>query len=539
LTSEDKEVEYILKEVRTRKGIYWNLGKGLCELYFLFQCFLQPFFHFVHIHPNVPIFIYERPIMPPDNLKNEHEKLLAKYQLTNEKINNILKEKKSLPIEKMFFDYTDEEIIATTQLLPSYKDINGVKKFNDFHKGRVNYQNGKRVTVFQPKEYDRTCYIVGSCVGLMTQIDEHTSASWLQKMFNEAGKRIRVENYHACVFFRHEETINILFNIPVKDNDIVIFELHEPIWSIAKNYAIYNKVILKTGELFYKPHKYGEVFFECFYGSHYNGNGAHELADELFAHIVRKNYFDGVNNFELYKGLIPENYKPINQYGTPRNQSENINLSTENISELISYKTILTQTHEKLFGKIGSIVMNCNPFTLGHRYLIEWAANQVKHLYIFAVEEDKSIFPFADRFELIKKGTADLPNVTVLPSGKFIISSITFQDYFNKAELQDRTVDPSMDISLFGKEIAPVLNIKVRFAGEEPLDKVTKQYNDTMRQILPDYGIEFVEIPRKEFNGEAISASRVRKLLEEKKFDEIEKLVPATTLEYLLKFSKC
>jgi [citrate (pro-3S)-lyase] ligase len=188
------------------------------------------------------------------------------------------------------------------------------------------------------------------------------------------------------------------------------------------------------------------------------------------------------------------------------------------------------QVHRK---DIGAIVMNCNPFTLGHRYLIEYSACKVEHLYIFVVEEDKSIFPFADRIELVRQGTADLPNVTVLPSGKFIISSLTFVDYFNKSEIQDRTIDPSQDVTLFATEIAPALGINIRFAGEEPLDLITKQYNDAMARILPQHGIEFEAIPRKENNGEVISASRVRALLEKRDFDQIEKLVPITTLKYL------
>ena len=259
----------------------------------------------------------------------------------------------------------------------------------------------------------------------------------------------------------------------------------------------------------------GEVFVDL---SHLNSEGYKKIAECLF------------DTFEK-NGLLSGEYKSENM---PDLNIENIfDLSSEYADELHNYKTMLSQTHSQIFGRVGSIVMNCNPFTLGHRYLIEYAASQVRHLYVFAVEEDKSIFPFADRFELIKAGTADLPNVTVLPSGKFIISSLTFQDYFNKGELQDRAIDPSMDITLFAKEIAPMLNIIVRFVGEEPLDKITKQYNDTMRRILPSYGIEFVEIPRKEYDGQVISASRVRKLLDERNFDDIAKIVPATTLSYL------
>ena len=178
--------------------------------------------------------------------------------------------------------------------------------------------------------------------------------------------------------------------------------------------------------------------------------------------------------------------------------------------------------------------MNCNPFTLGHRYLIEYAAQRVEHLYIFAVEENKSFFSFEDRIALIKAGTADLPNVTVLPSGRFIISSLTFTDYFGKKELQDKTIDPSLDVSLFGKYIAPSLGITVRFVGEEPLDKVTMQYNEAMKKILPEYGVDFIQIPRKESDCEVISASRVRKYLEEQNFAENKKIVPNTTYQYLL-----
>lgn len=109
--------------------------------------------------------------------------------------------------------------------------------------------------------------------------------------------------------------------------------------------------------------------------------------------------------------------------------------------------------------------MNCNPFILRHRYLIEYESECVERLYVFVVEEDRSVFPFTDRIELVRKGTSDLKNVTVLPSGKFIISSLIFEEYFNKSLLQESTVDPSMDVELFGKEIAPALGITVRFAG--------------------------------------------------------------------------
>jgi [citrate (pro-3S)-lyase] ligase len=232
-------------------------------------------------------------------------------------------------------------------------------------------------------------------------------------------------------------------------------------------------------------------------------------------------------------GIPPDRVVATTAYVSPQ---------TPYAKELAAYKAFLKQTSEAAVGRIGAVVMNCNPFTLGHRWLVEYAVQQVKRLYLFAVEEDKSVFPFADRFELIKQGVADLPNVTVLPSGKFIISSLTFTDYFNKSELQDRVIDPTQDVRLFAEEIAPMLNITVRFAGEEPLDNVTRQYNEAMRRILPEYGIGFEEIERKEAEGEVVSASRVRALLETGAFEEVvaqlERLVPRTTLEYLERRAK-
>ena len=154
-------------------------------------------------------------------------------------------------------------------------------------------------------------------------------------------------------------------------------------------------------------------------------------------------------------------------------------------------------------------------------------------LYVFLVEEDRSEFPFADRIELVKRGVSHLPNVEVMPSRKFIISQTTFSGYFNKASLQDAVVNSSEDVEIFGREIAPTLGITIRFAGEKPTDNVTRQYNETMRAVLPRYGVEFREIPRKTFNDESISASKIRAAIKVGDVDKIKSLVPATTFEYL------
>lgn len=190
---------------------------------------------------------------------------------------------------------------------------------------------------------------------------------------------------------------------------------------------------------------------------------------------------------------------------------------------------------EKVSGvkKSGAIVMNCNPFTKGHRYLIEESAKKVDVLYIFVVEENKSYFSFEDRMEMVRLGVSDLRNVVVIPSGKYIISSETFPGYFEKDENNDLEIDATQDLDLFGGVIAKEFEITVRFAGDEPEDAVTRQYNQQMKSILPVYGVEFMEIPRKEIEGKVISASSVRKYIKKQEYEKIQELVLPQNYEYL------
>jgi [citrate (pro-3S)-lyase] ligase len=182
----------------------------------------------------------------------------------------------------------------------------------------------------------------------------------------------------------------------------------------------------------------------------------------------------------------------------------------------------------------GAIVMNCNPFTKGHRYLIEKALEQVDVLYIFVVEEDKSQYSFKRRFEMVKQGTEDLQEqIYVIPSGKYVISKDTFSQYFDKEKEITEIQDMEYDVGIFCEAVCRVFGITKRFVGTEPFDKVTKKYNETMSIILPEYGIEFVEIPRLEIDGEVISASKVRGQLKHSMWD-ISDLVPESTRELLM-----
>lgn len=184
-------------------------------------------------------------------------------------------------------------------------------------------------------------------------------------------------------------------------------------------------------------------------------------------------------------------------------------------------------------GVVGAAVMNCNPFTKGHRYLIETAAKECERLYIFVLSEDKSYFSAEDRMAMVKLGTADLDNVTVLPTGPYLISSATFPTYFLKDRENAEQIHCLLDIEVFCNYYAPKFGITRRYVGTEPLSPMTNQYNDALREFLPEKGISFHEIRRLEQSETPVSASGVRAALEAGNFEKLKKLVPETTYEYL------
>ena len=182
-------------------------------------------------------------------------------------------------------------------------------------------------------------------------------------------------------------------------------------------------------------------------------------------------------------------------------------------------------------GIIGAVVMNCNPMTLGHRYLIEQAAAQCDYLYLFVVSEDRSAVPAADRRAIVEEATRDLTHVRVVSTDRYLISSATFPDYFLKDKSRSGEVWTNLDIAVFCRA-AKELGITRRFVGSEPFCPVTGAYNAAMAASLPGEGVELVEIKRMEQNGTAISATEVRKLVAEGRVEDMKKIVPEATARY-------
>lgn len=187
----------------------------------------------------------------------------------------------------------------------------------------------------------------------------------------------------------------------------------------------------------------------------------------------------------------------------------------------------------KVDGLVSAIVANCNPFTYGHRYLVETAAKASALVHLFILSADKSRFTAADRMAMVKAGVADLSNVIVHPTSDYLISAATFPSYFIKDKIQAEGINCTLDLTVFAECFAKPLAITRRYVGTEPTDPVTLAYNRQMQAVLPAFGIEVVEVPRLERDGVAVSASRIRKLLDEGRLDEIETLAPPTTYAFL------
>jgi len=178
------------------------------------------------------------------------------------------------------------------------------------------------------------------------------------------------------------------------------------------------------------------------------------------------------------------------------------------------------------------LVMNCNPFTKGHRYLVEKASSESEWVWLLVVQEDLSVFPFEHRFELICEGTKDLKNVCVIPGGEYVISSVTFPSYFTRDE-NLAAAQGAMDAAIFAEVIAPALRVKRRFVGTEPTSKSTNLYNRALQERLPPKGIEVIEIERVAVDGTVVSASKVRESIKNDDWDEVKKMVPDSTYRYL------
>lgn len=267
----------------------------------------------------------------------------------------------------------------------------------------------------------------------------------------------------------------------------------------------------------------------CMAVSHeHQGEG---LMNEVVSHLVQYEYDRKIYNLFLYtKCNSAKFFGDLGFYEIVRIEDQIVFM--ENWKNGFSdYLAELAKTKRE-GEKIAALVLNANPFTLGHQFLVEKAASENDVLHIFIVSEDASLVPFEVRKKLVIEGTSHLSNIIYHDTGPYIISSATFPSYFQKDDSAVIESHANLDLEIFVK-IAEALGINSRYVGEEPKSLVTGIYNRIMSTKLPEHGINCVIVPRKtEGSGEVISASNVRQMIKDGEFEKMKGLVPESTYKF-------
>lgn len=253
------------------------------------------------------------------------------------------------------------------------------------------------------------------------------------------------------------------------------------------------------------------------------------LMNQVVSHLMERQIEQGNSHVFLYtKAKNDRIFMDLGFYEIARVDGELVFL--ENRRDGFSrYLKNLEKTRRE--GRCAAVVMNANPFTLGHRYLVETAARENDFVHLFLLSEEAGPIPFAVRKRLVREGTEDLPNVILHDSGPYIISSATFPSYFLRDEDAAILAHARLDLAVFGK-IAARLSISSRYVGEEKTSHVTALYNRSMAELLPQMGLSLREIPRLAVGEETVSASTVRQAIQDGRLEDYRALLPACTYRY-------
>ena len=286
-----------------------------------------------------------------------------------------------------------------------------------------------------------------------------------------------------------------------------------------------------------------------------DGHKGEAVANVIVSHLIAKANAEGCQCVKLYTKpdnrqlfeslsfrLIAESPNAIlmeTGVGGIEKYSEELRVKSEELgvkSEELRVKSEELKNDESVVlnarKPIGVIVMNANPFTLGHRFLVEQSSELVERLYVVVVREDCSMFSYNERKAMVSQGVRDIGNVVVVDGSDYAVSAATFPTYFLK-QLSDATdTQIILDLDLYRRRIAPALGATIRFFGSEPTDPLTRRYNELMHQQLGEEHVH--EIQRKQQEGSAISASRVRKAMMEGCLWDAIQLVPPTTIPYII-----
>ena len=390
----------------------------------------------------------------------------------------------------------------------------------DIRNDMLNIINGIRLTTDTPFEYTRTIHMFGpsTLFGVGVE-DKNTLASFVQRYVNEhfKDKRIRIVN-HGVPRADDLDIARLIRNTPIKAADMIVIQ-----YSRLEEHHYFRCTLekikyLDAVKVFERPHDMGEIFLDV---SHWNYRPNAKLSE----YIVKE-----------FLAVCIEN-----DNGLYDDSDKNMVINNAFYEKMLKDKVFMKSLEDLKLQrfdnskKTGCIIMNANPFTRGHRGLVEMALEHVENLFVFVAQEDRSFFSFKDRFAMVKEGCKDFKNVKVLPTGSVMGSMLTIPAYFQKEQYNHEVkLDFKNETTIMAGFIAPVLNITMRFMGTEPTCAVTRQLEQQTQELLPYYGIQLIIFERLESDAKPISASSVRAFMKGNNKEEIKKIVPITTYNYLL-----
>lgn len=289
----------------------------------------------------------------------------------------------------------------------------------------------------------------------------------------------------------------------------------------------------EDGSLLATGSSYGNTMRCLAVSSRRRGTG---LMNQIVTHLTSKLFERGDSHIFLYtKCETADFFKSLGFYEIVQIPGELSFMENKRngFERWIGKMSVKTSVSGRDDIRSGAVVLNANPFTLGHQFLVEKAAKENDILHLFIVSEDCSLIPFSIRKRLVMEGTACLKNIRYHDSGSYMISRATFPGYFQKDENAVLEGQARLDVEIFSR-IAKALGIRNRYVGEEPRSVVTGIYNQIMTEQLPKHGIECVVVPRRKTGGEIISASEARKMIKDGSWDGLKTLVPEPTWEFFM-----
>lgn len=452
------------------------------------------------------------------------------YNVTNQE-----KERLKMTLEEVLQDtdflrrFCDNDIISFNKLLQHKYDLgqfvkiisNGVSNvLIDKSEENYNIVNGRRFTTDVPSSVSSRIHIFGPCAVMgLCVADEMTICSILQKFINQDGLNTEVFN-HGLAYGK--DLLNDLLGIidePIcKGDSIIWFSAFE-----NKELSLFTNHDIPIIEV--KDCVKGLTDWFLDNPFHCNAKANTEIAKNIFSYIKQHS-----NNISTYKRISIINSLGIELYHDP--------FAILNSIELNNYIKYLEQFQcNDLTKKKGAIVINANPCTLGHLYLVREALKQVDYLYVFLVEESKGSLPYLDREYMLKESLKYNRRVCVIRGGDIMTSEKVFPEYFNKS-IEPSRISLALTHRVFGRVANSILGVTCRFFGTEPNDILTQSLNDAAYEILPEYGIIPIVINRLSIDNIHVSAKDVRRHFYNKEYAKLAKLVTLSTYIRLLEIAK-